>query len=325
MALTAAARAELSRLRRDIARMEGRLADKERMLLHGRDAAPGGGPAGERDAPPGLRPRPRRGRLSLGVTPLDATLGGGLPLATLHEIRAAQSRDGGAAAGFVLALAALLAGAGGEPALVWVSEADLRRQTGRLYAPGLAALGLDPARIVEVAARTEGEALWAFEAALGCSGVGLAVCELREASLDLAATRRCALRARDHGVTGFLLRLAGHPEPSAAELRFLVRPAPAGTIGGFASGVGRMAWGLALEKNRSGPAGGRFSVEWRSHERRFAESGAESGAEPGAQSGAGHGKGNAPAHPQPLFAAPSHRQAHPPPAARRGDARRRAS
>jgi protein ImuA len=257
----------------------------------------------------------------LGVERLDAALGGGLPLAALHEIRAEESRDGGAAAGFALALAARIAAAGGEPALVWVSEADLRREAGRLYAPGLAALGLDPACIVEVAARTEGEALWAFEAALGCRGVGVAVCELRRASLDLTATRRAALRARDCGVTGLLLRLASAPEPSAAELRFGVAPAPAGTIGGFAAGIGRMAWRLALEKNRSGPTGA-FSVEWTSHERRFVTPGGERGA-------AARGEGDAAAHPQPLPAAPFDRPADPasvdPAPVRRGGSRRYAS
>jgi protein ImuA len=309
MALAAAAQAELCRLRRDIARMEGRLADEERLILHAPSALPVGGEAG---GPLSLKPRARRGRLRLGVERLDAALGGGLPLAALHEVRAEESRDGGGAAGFVLALAARLAAAGGEPSIVWISEAAARREAGRLYAPGLAALGLDPARIVEVTARTENEALWAFEAALGCPGVGLAICELREASLDLSATRRSQLRARDQGVTGFLLRLAGHAEASAAELRFGLQPAPAGTIGGFASGVGRMAWHLTLEKNRGGPTGA-FSVEWTSHERRFVESGAERGIGPRAE--------NAHAHPQPLSAASSDRPADPAPAAWRGSRR----
>ena len=329
MALAAVAQAELSRLRRDIAEIEGRLADEERLILDApgsaTGAAPGkaygpasGAPGGELTGgvpvgegregcgPFSLRPRTRRGRLSLGIARLDVALGGGLPLSALHEVRADESRDGGAAAGFVLAFAARLAAAGGEPLIVWVSEADLRRQAGRLYAPGLAALGLDPTRIVEVAARTESEALWAFEAALGCRGVDVAVCELREAGFDLTATRRSALRARDSGVTGFLLRLASRPEPSAAELRIRLSPAPAGTVGGFAAGIGRMAWRLMLEKNRGGPTGA-FSVEWRSHERRFAEPGAERGAEPGAE--------NAHAHPQPLSAASSDRPTDPPPTA----------
>ncbi len=361
MALTSAAHAELCRLRRDIARMEGRPAEEGRLVWDATrtvcalSGVTGGSVSGTQDAEPNtsgaigavgaepnaagmlgldgaasettavettagliaetaqettgplsLAPRARRGRLKLGAARLDAALGGGLPLAALHDIRADESRDGGAAAGFVLALAAQLAKSArltsteDTQTIVWISEADLRRQTGRLHAPGLAALGLDPARVMEVTARTKSEALWAFEAALDCPAVSVAVCELRQVALDLAVTRRCALRARDRGVTGFLMRLASPPEPSAAEMRFAISPAPAGTIGGFAAGIGRMAWRLTLEKNRNGPTGA-FSVEWTSHERRFVEPNRST--EPG--------EGDAHAYPQSLPAAPVDRSVDP--------------
>jgi protein ImuA len=272
MAMNAAARAELCRLRRDIAAIEGRLAEDDRLALGPAAADPADralsaakdGPAGE-----------GRPRLLLGIPALDAMIGGGLPLAALHEIRASESRDGGAAAGFVLALAARLAAyrsmGRAPPRTLWISEADARRETGGLYAPGLTALGLDPALVVEVAVKTEAEALWAFEAALSSRALDVAICELRAASLDLSATRRCALRARSNGVTGFLLRLGNvEAEPSAAMLRLAVSPAPAGDIGGFAEGVGRMAWRLDLEKNRLGPTGA-FTLEWDAYERSFFE------------------------------------------------------
>lgn len=295
MAVVATAHAEFCRLRRHIARIEGRLAEAVRLdsgvLANASTAA---GHAG--------KPREKGGRLSLGLPSLERLVGGGLPLSALHEIRAGESRDGGAASGFVLALVARLAAEGGASSIVWIGEADTRRETGRLYAPGLAALGLDPASVVEVAVRTQKEALWAFEAALSCRGLGVAVCELRKASLDLSATRRCALRARETGVTGFLLRVGNaRAEPSAAELRFGVAPAPAGEIGRFAAGVGRMAWRLTLEKNRLGPTGA-FTVEWNAHERSFVE----------------RGEGIALADPQPPSAAPLHRPPHPAP----GDLRR---
>jgi protein ImuA len=297
MAMVAAAHAELCRLRRDIARIEGRLPESDRLTIVGSAAE---GAAGAASAETVLRPRERRGRLSLGIPSFDRLIGGGLPLAALHEVRAGESRDGGVASGFVLALVARLASAGRVSSIVWIGEADIRREAGKLYAPGLVALGLDPTRVVEVAVRTETEALWAFEAALSCRGLDVAVCELRKASLDLSATRRCALRARETGVTGFLLRVGdARAEPSAAELRFGVSPAPAGEIGRFAQGVGRMAWRLTLEKNRLGPTGA-FTMEWNAHERSFVE------------------RRNRRADPQPLSAAPLHRPPHPAPA-ERGD------
>jgi protein ImuA len=299
MSLNVMAQAELCRLRREIAAIEGRLAEDDRLTLA--PAAAEGGANAVLHAAASLAEGKDRARLPLSVPPLDTALGGGLPLAALHEIRARESRDGGAAGGFVLALVARLAACRAVPSVLWISEADARRETGGLYAPGLAALGLDPSLLVEVSVRTEIDALWAFEAALSCRGVGVAVCELRQASLDLSATRRCALRARGQGVTGFLMRLGNEwAEPSAAELRFAVAPAPAGEIGGFAAGIGRMAWRLTLEKNRLGRTGA-FTVEWNSHERSFAERGAERRIER-----AGH------THPEPLPAAASDRPAHPP-------------
>lgn len=297
MALPAAAMAELTRLRRHIADIEGRFAEAERLTL---DAVAAGGD-GSPGAFAGVSRRQCSARLKLGIGPLDAALGGGLPLATLHEVRIAESRDGGAASGFVMALVALLAGERGAPAVVFISEGDARREGGRLFAPGLAALGLDPLRIVEVAAGSEEEALWAFEAALSCSGVGVAICELRQASLDLSATRRCTLRARETGVTGFLMRFGNAwAEPTAAELRFRVLPTPAGTIDRYAQGVGRMAWLVRLEKNRLGQTGA-FVLEWNAHERSFVDRAAER-----------REKRRWRPHPQPLPAAAHDRPAHPP-------------
>jgi protein ImuA len=283
MPMKPAAQAEFCRLRQNIARIEGRLLGGERPALDSTFST----------AATGFGPRQRRQRLRLGLASLDALLGGGLPLEALHEVRSSESRDGGAASGFALALVTRLVEAGDASSILWISQADARREAGFLYAPGLVRLGLDPSRVVEVAARTQNEALWAFEAALSCNGLGAAICELRQASLDLSATRRCALRARETGITGFLLRLGSHAEPSAAELRFRVASLPAGAIGRFPAGIGRMAWRLALEKNRSGPTGA-FSLEWNAYERSFVE----------------RGEGKRHADPQPLPAASSYRPAH---------------
>lgn len=302
MAMIATARAELSRLRRDIARIEGRLADEDRL---GPIVEAGAG----KDLPSLAWPAGEGARLHLGISPLDRIIGGGLPLATLHEVRTAESRNNGSASGFVLALIARLVASGLASSVVWIGEADVRREAGRLYAPGLIALGLDPALVIEVAVRTEKEALWAFEAALSCKGLDVAVCELRNASLDLSSTRRPALRARETGVTGFLMRVGNRlPEASASELRFCVSPVPAGTIGHFDSGVGRMAWRLTLEKNRLGPTG-IFTVEWNAHERCFVERREKRHADS-----------------LPLSSAPSHRSPDPPWTERRSySALRRAS
>ena len=286
------AQAVLCRLRQDIARLEGRLAEEARLDLDPVSARlVSGGPAFADPAsagPAGPRLRP------FGVQRLDAMLGGGLALGDLHEVRAAESRDGACAAGFLAALMARPDAAeadsgsasgpeSGDGAIVWISEADRRREAGELYPPGLAALGLDPGRIIRIAAPRTADALWIFEAALACRGVAFAVCEVRRQArcLDLTATRRLALRAQASGATGFLLRLAEAPEPTAAATRLLIAPAPSGhapsgqVLDKSASRFGgRPAWRVSLEKARFGRTGS-FCLDWNADERRFAEQGAE--------------------------------------------------
>jgi protein ImuA len=269
MPTAAAARAELARLRRQIARLEGKPADSARLICL---------PDGEtRIAGAGEQPG-QGGRLAFGVPRLDAALGGGLARGTLHEVRTAESRDGATALGFVLAaLAAFTADVVRPPAILWIAEATSRREAGELYLPGLEALGLDPAWIVRVAVRRPAEALWAFEAGLACGGLAFAVCELgRTSSVQLTASRRAALRARASGVTGLILRIGAAAEPSAAETRLAVAPAPSRPEGAFAGGLGRPAWRLEIEKSRGGRIG-IFTVEWSPDARRFSERGTADG------------------------------------------------
>ena len=147
----------------------------------------------------GARP-PASSRATLG-SGLDAALGGGLARDALHEIAPARPGDGAAACGFALALAARLAGARGS--VIWILEDFAMLEGGAPYGPGLAALGIDPARLVLVRAPRPQDALQALEEALK-SRAGVAVGEIFR-PLDLAASRRLALAARAGGVPGLLL------------------------------------------------------------------------------------------------------------------------
>lgn len=227
--------------------------------------------------PPAWGSRRRRGGvLPLGLPELDATLGGGLLRAALHEIRAETTREAGAQTGFAVALLARLAASDARPVL-WVEEETALTEGGHPYGPGLAAFGLDPGRLILVTARKPDEALWALEEGLRCAGLAAAVGVLRghPRALDLTGHRRLALRARAHGVTGLLLRQAGEAEPGAALTRWRVSARPAGIIDGYAAGVGRPAFRLEVEKNRLGPTGS-FDVEWDHESRRFAPLAGES-------------------------------------------------
>jgi protein ImuA len=200
--------------------------------------------------------------LPLGVADLDRALAGGLRRNALHEIRAMETRDVSAASGFATALLARLAGLDGRPALL-VLEESAAREGGQPYGPGLDQFGLDPACLVVVLTERPEETLWVFEEGLRCTGLAAVLCELRghPKALDLTASRRLALRARESGVMGLMLRQAAAAEPSAALTRWRVTPRPATAVDDFTEGIGRPAWRLDLERNRAGPTGS-FDLEW---------------------------------------------------------------
>jgi protein ImuA len=133
--------------------------------------------------------------LAFGLPALDRHLDGGLPRGCLHEVAGAV--DDGAALGFCAVLAGRLAA---ERPVLWC-QPDFD-----LYAPGLAALGLDPTRLIVVTAPRPADRLWALEEGLRCPALAAAVIELGD--LDITAGRRLQLAAEASGVTGFVL----HPD-----------------------------------------------------------------------------------------------------------------
>ncbi|PWR23800.1 ImuA family protein [Zavarzinia compransoris] len=215
-------------LRRQIARIER--------------AAPGGAP------PPVFAP--------FGIAALDDALGGGLVAGALHEFA------GPAGAGLGLRLA------GERGALVWAGPAEVFRDQGLPYGPGLAGLGLDSRRLLLVATRNATDALWAAEEALRCPSVAAVVAELPGDGpvADLTATRRLSLAAREGGGLGLLVRHRAFAGTSAAATRWTVAPVP-GPLDGW-GGLGAAAFDLDLTRNRRGPVG-RWSLAWRRDERCF--------------------------------------------------------
>jgi protein ImuA len=237
-----AARDRLAGLRREIARIEGRP-----------------GAAGEAAEDGALLP--------LGPPGLDRLLGGGLQRGALHEIRAAETRESGAATGFAAALLARIAARDRRP-LLWVAVAAALDEAGLPYGPGLERFGLDAGRLLLVRVRRVEEALWVFEEGLACTGLAAVLGEIRghPRALGLTAGRRLALRAEAADGIGLLLRQAAGAEPGAAASRWQVAARPGFDV--FA-GVGRPAWRVELERNRAGPTGG-FDLEWDHVARRFA-------------------------------------------------------
>jgi hypothetical protein len=147
--------------------------------------------------------------------------------------------------------------------VVWV----LQRED--LHAPGLAALGLPPHRLIYVSVRNDEEALAALEDALRTRGVAAAWGEIDR--VDLVAGRRLQLACEAKGATGFVLRRrlygdrrAGQEEGSAAATRWSVAPAPSDP--GEAPGLGPPRWRVRLERCRGGGPG---AGSWRRTMRRI--------------------------------------------------------
>lgn len=207
---------------------------------------------------------------------LDAALSGGLAKGRLHELFGAEAEDGCSAAGFALLLG-LLAGADEARPLLWLRTEGAEQVGGRLYGPGLAVLGLDPAYLLLGVMQDEAILLRAAADALRCPGLAAVVIECRgnPRILDLTASRRLTLAAEGSGVMALLLRLDARPSPSAADTRWRIAAAPSGGGTGMRGDrlLGRSAFDIELLRRRSGPDGLRCRLEWNRDKRSFEDPG----------------------------------------------------
>jgi protein ImuA len=175
----------------------------------------------------------------------------------LREVTAVPGHAG-VAVGFGLALAAqtLSATSAARAAVLWVREAAAVVETGAAYAPGLAAFGLSPDHLVIVEARTPVDALRAALEGARCAALSAVVLET-VAPIDLTASRRLKLAAEKSGVAVVLVRLGGHGEPNAAQIRWRVQAAPQAP-----DRMRRTAFEMIVLKSPSGLDGRSCIVEW---------------------------------------------------------------
>jgi protein ImuA len=166
--------------------------------------------AGLEQAGGGMAAAPVR-KLAFGVEgfSFDRLLGG-LFSGALYEAAPARMGDLAAATGFALALAARFAGSHDGP-ILWMSDEFSARENGAPYGPGIAAHGLDAARLIFVRAQSGPDLLWAMEEALRCGAPAAIVADLGSAarSFDLVAARRLTQAARISGAPAILLHPAG--------------------------------------------------------------------------------------------------------------------
>jgi hypothetical protein len=143
-----------------------------------------------------------------------------LPEAGLQGGAVHEFRGGEMGAAHVAFAVLLLVGLPGNMPILWVSF------SASSYPPGLAGLGLDPARCMFAQAKDDAECLGTLETALRGGMAGVA----EPRNLSRLAAKRLALAARQGNSIGFLLRRAPAftPVDSTAPLtRWLITPAPA--------------------------------------------------------------------------------------------------
>src|SRR5271156_2679748 len=211
-------------------------------------------------------PEPVHPRVPLRHRGADTCLKGGLLRGALHEVFAADAGCEGAASGFALGLAACGAQ---KRKLLWIRQDYSSLEFGELSATGLLELGIAPARVLLLRVPDVTSALRAAGDALSCAALGAVVIEIAgpQKKLDLVTSRRLTLAAARKGVSAFMLRFAAKPDASAAETRWLIRPAQ--------SAMDKDDWGFplfqaALARNRHG-ATGEWVMEWNCDDHVFRE------------------------------------------------------
>ena len=207
--------------------------------------------------------------MPLGVDSLDQALAGGLTLGRVHLLMGAMQAHG-AVSGFAMALLDLLqhhaqqikpkqASNRQKPAIndagliVWC-PASQRNGAGMLYGHGLAAVGLDPARLLIVDTPNPSRRLAALDDILRTEGLAAVVMEYdgvqKSADYWMRLARRAQLAAEDSGTTSFLL---GAPIGVAGfETAWQIKPAADLDRWSHSALVQRSVWDLTLQRARGG-------------------------------------------------------------------------
>ena len=195
----------------------------------------------------------------------DERLPDGLATGTLHEIYA-DEEDQVAAVGFGLLLAHR---ANRGKVVVVVQDDRCVKAFGSLYGMGLMDLGIDPNMLLLVHTRDIVGTLRSTMDALACADVGSVVVQpwRSPAELDLTASRRIAVRARQTGAMALIVRCSAKSQSSAAMSRWHVRYAPSMALA--AQAPGNSTFRIALLRHRKGIAEFDACMEWNCGQQSF--------------------------------------------------------
>lgn len=210
---------------------------------------------------------------TLGAPEVDEWLPGRqLDAASLSEIKPETYKDTPAALIFALQLAARRLGMGRDGSaprpvssglVVWCWPFRLARESGGLYGPGLAHLGLDPRRLLLVETATPAETLWAMEESIGSEAAAIVIGCLDEVALTPA--RRLALGAAAHHTPALVVTAARSATMAATFARWRIAAAPSAPHPFDPAAPGDPRFTLTLERCRGTALGAlppSSLVEW---------------------------------------------------------------
>ena len=136
--------------------------------------------------------------------------------------------------------------------ILWCTTAAMTTELGALHGPGLAARGLDPARLIVVEAARQPDALWALEQGLRSGCLALAVAQIDE--IELTPARRLALAAASSGTPCLVVTHPRGAATAATATRWRIAPAPSARHPFDPDAPGAARFTVALERCRSRPA-----------------------------------------------------------------------
>jgi protein ImuA len=207
---------------------------------------------------PGLSSDARVEAWTSGLAAMDAALGAGekgLGLGALHEIVAASPVDLPVASAFAFGLLARLKRRG---PLLWCVTGLTQNEYGAPYAPGLAAFGIDPSRIVSINVRHPRDLSFVLEEAARLPGLAAIIAEGPLPSFT--ASRRLALLLATSGVPMLFLPDGKTGQGSAAATRFVVAPLVAPNSALDIRSPGPPAFRVTLARTRGGRPGLSFEM-----------------------------------------------------------------
>jgi len=185
-----------------------------------------------------------------------------LPAGWVHELWAEKPLDMGAATGLLLASVP-----DGDSPVLWITSPMVAREHGLPYGPGLKAVGLDPARLILVRPREQRDTLWTIEEGLKVRGLAAVIGEV--GAVDLKASRRLAITAREHGTKALMLVRSTEVPASAAFSRFQLTALESAEPRFDAHAPGPARLMAELIKHRGGKRPENYCMEWQHASHRF--------------------------------------------------------